>query len=103
MKATIASKLFSLVKVSVFAVLASLSFNALAVDMYLGNPSRPNTVWLPGHYNSHGCWVEGYYVKYINPPVDCSHVVWVNGGTDKYGRYVPAHYEPRATVVVGSY
>ncbi|MFZ2314603.1 MAG: hypothetical protein WAW86_02950 [Gammaproteobacteria bacterium] len=102
MKATIASKLFLLVKVSVFTVLASLSFNALAGDIYLGNPSRPNTIWLPGHY-SHGCWVEGYYVKYINPPVDCSHVVWVNGGTDKYGYYVPAHYEPRYTIIVGSY
>lgn len=92
----------TLVKVSMVAVLASLSFSAFAGDVYVGNPNRPNIIWLPGHY-SQGHWVDGYYVKYINPPVDCMHVAWVESGVDRHGDYIPAHYEPRYTKIVGSY
>ncbi len=92
----------TLAKVMIVAALASLSFSAFAGSIYVGNPNRPNTVWIPAHY-SHGYWVQGYYVKYINPPVSCRNLTWVNSGVDKHGYYVPAHYEPRYTRIVASY
>lgn len=59
-------------------LLATLSFSAFACGGdpccgcagagYVGNPDRPNTIFVEGHYR--GChWIEGYYVKYLCPPV----------------------------------
>lgn len=70
-------------KVGLLFVLASLSFSAFAhynncgcCDcVYVGNPTRPYTVWIPEHCRNR-CYVPGHYVKYINPPVCCKNVYW---------------------------
>lgn len=93
-------KLMTFIKTCTLIALATLSFNALAGSIYVGNPTRPYTIWIPGHY-VHGCWKEGYYVKYLNPPVCCKNVTWVEGHCDGCGHYIPAHFEPRNVVVVG--
>lgn len=72
------ASLKSLLRASVFVGLAVFSFNAYAwcQNTYVGNPNRPYTVWVPGHYEN-GCWVEGRYVKFLKVDCDCSgKLVW---------------------------
>lgn len=97
-----ASKLKSIAKACTFVALAAMSFSTFAYPMYVGNPTRPDTIWVPGQCE-HGCWREGHYVKFINPPIDCTNVVWVDSRYDANGNYIPAHFVPRHTVIVGSY
>ncbi len=54
----------------VFISLAAFSFNSYAwcKYRYVGNPNRPYTIWIPGHYEG-CCWVEGHYVKFLK--IDC--------------------------------
>lgn len=83
-----------------FVILATMSVSSFA--MYVGNPTRPDTIVVPAHCEN-GCWRETYYVKYLNPPVKCGDVRWVEGSYDRSGNWVPAHWQPRAVTVVGSY
>lgn len=94
MKATLVTrKLLTLVKSCIFIALATISFNAFADDtMYVGNPSRLNTIWVPGHCK-HGEWVNGYYIKIDhNMPVKKAHMIWIGDQYDKCGNFVPGHW-----------
>lgn len=88
-------------KASLFLVLTALAANVYAYNpnaMYLGNPNRPDTVWQPPHCD-HGCWREGYYIKFLSQPT-CRDVVWVDGMYDRSGNWIPAHFKVlRYTVV----
>lgn len=72
-----------------FVVLATLSFNSFA--MYVGNPNRPDTIWVPGECR-HGCWAEGHYIKFMTP-VHEGDLVWVSGQYDYAGNWVEGHYQ----------
>lgn len=66
----------SVLKSALFLILATFALNAFATNgIYLGNPSRPDTVWVPDHCVN-GCWVDGYYLKVLSP-LYCNDVVWV--------------------------
>lgn len=73
-----------IIKTSLFLALSLLSFNALAY-MYLGNPTRPDTIWVPTHCEG-GCVVQGHYLKFLTP-VNEGQVVWVNSGGMLSGHY----------------
>lgn len=86
-------KMITAVKSCLFLALATLSFGALADGcrasycsdpVYVGNPNRPDTIWVPGHYAQNGCWKEGYYIKYYRPVCN-GEVVW-NGDHYDYAR-----------------
>ena len=100
MESKTTSKLFTMLKVFVFAGLASAAFSTFACggrhhhdgyygyryhdgyycnsqsSFYYGNPNRPYTVWVPGQYDARGCWHEGYYLKVLGC-VRCGDLVWV--------------------------
>lgn len=78
------------IKSLLFFSLTFISFSASA--LYLGNPNRPNTVWVPGHYVHGCCWVDGYYMKYMNPPVSPEEVVWVEPYHGRQGHWMPREY-----------
>jgi hypothetical protein len=89
---------FALVlKSCILIALAASTVNVYA--MYLGNPDRPNTVWVPGHCASNGCWVEGHYLKFMHQP-SCHDVAWVDGQYDRNGNWIPAHWQVRAYVIM---
>lgn len=71
-------------------ILAAVSFNASAGSMYVGNPTRPDIIWVPGHYR-HGAWVEGYYIKY-NKEVCCRDVMRIAEQCDSCGHCVEGHF-----------
>ena len=95
----------SLLKATLFISLAALTFNVYAwcENTYIGNPNRPYTVWVPGHYK-HGCWVEGYYVKFLTRNCHCyGELTWVPGGYTSRGYYVSGHYVySRPVVIIGN-
>lgn len=95
------SKYVKPLKSCLLFVLAAVAFNVYAYNpnaMYLGNPNRPDTVWQPAHCE-HGCWREGYYIKFLKQPT-CHDVVWVDGQYDRNGNWVEAHFKViRYTVV----
>lgn len=103
--------LVSLVKTSVFIALGTMVFSSAFAwhssyygsrdEIYLGNPTRPNTIWVPAHCEK-GCWKEGYYVKFLTPPT-CRDVAWVDGAYDRDGNWIQAHWKVRGARVVGSY
>lgn len=102
MKGTFTQKLLTPLKVCVLLGLAVVSLNAKADVGYVGNPHRPDTIWIPAHCQG-GCWNEGYYLKIMNPEcVNCSDLVWVEGMNDRYGNWMPAHYELKRYVVINS-
>jgi hypothetical protein len=57
-----------LIKTCLLIFLASVSFNAFAV--YLGNPVRPNTIWVPGT----AC-CDGYYLEVLDSTC-CLNATW---------------------------
>ena len=84
------------VKAIIFIALAAVSFNVLAGEregpmVYVGNPSRVDTIWVPGHCNSAGCYQPGYYIKFMQP-VGAEDLMWITGQYDTCGNYVPGHY-----------
>lgn len=58
--------------------------------MYVGNPNRPNTIWVPGHYEN-GCWKDGYYMKFMCPQIRREQLVWMQPENGK-GHWMPANY-----------
>lgn len=102
MKGNIMKKLFSPMKVLALAGLVAVSVSAKADLGYVGNPNRPDTIWIPAHCQN-GCWNEGYFLKIMNPEcVNCTDLVWVEGMNDRNGNWIPAHYELKRFVVVNS-
>ena len=91
-------KITTILKISACFVLTSLSFNLFAGEVYIGNPVRPHTIWVPGQCSG-GCWVKGHYLKALSP-VYCDNLVWINGYHDSVGNYIPAHYQFRNYVVI---
>ncbi|HVE44162.1 MAG TPA: hypothetical protein VNC84_03395 [Gammaproteobacteria bacterium] len=85
------SKLSLVVKSSIFIALATISFNVFAEKVYLGNPTRPDTVVVPAHCDRHGCWHEVSYMKVLGC-ADCAHATWAGD-----------HWELHHYVVVGGY
>lgn len=98
-------KLTSTLKACAVVVIASVSFGAYAGScdetVYVGNPSRPDTIWIPGHCGK-GCWHQGYYMKYIDSPT-CKNIYWQQGYYDRRGNYIEGHWQPLRYTVVGSY
>ncbi len=102
MKGIFAKKLLTPLKVCALLGLAVVSLSAKADVRYVGNPVRPDTIWIPAHCEK-GCWNEGYFLKILHPEcVNCSNLVWVDGRYDRYGNWVGAHYELKRYVVVNS-
>src|SRR5262245_29904976 len=92
-------KLISPLKACVFVALATMTFGAYAGCVsYVGNPTRPNTIWVPGHCVN-GCWVHGHYYKILTPVREAD-LVWVGGGYDYNGNWIPAHWQLRNYVIV---
>lgn len=97
-------KVITAVKSCLFVGLATLSFGAAASycggasceRVYVGNPDRPNTVWVPGHYSKSGCWKEGYYIKFYRP-VCQGEIAWVNDHYDYARPYRVVRGEDVAT------
>lgn len=102
MKGKFTQKLLTPFKVFAVLGLAVVSINANASVGYVGNPERPDTIWIPAHCDK-GCWNEGYFLKLMNKEcVNCSDMVWVEGMNDRYGNWIPAHYELKRYTVVNS-
>jgi len=76
------------IKSLLFLALIFFSFTASA--MYIGNPHRPNTIWVPGHYVN-GCWMEGYYMKFVNPVIP-GQLVWVAASNGHSGYWMPTRF-----------
>lgn len=81
--------LVTLTKISLFAILAVVSFSAQA--MYVGNPNRPNTIWVPGECKN-GCWREGYYMQF-KTCVRSDELNWIPGHYDVRGNWIEGHYQ----------
>lgn len=87
-------KMLTAVKSCLFLALATVSIGASAHracdggmgcdPVYVGNPDRPDTIWVPGHYAQNGCWKDGYYIKFYRPVCN-GEVVW-NGDHYDYAR-----------------
>jgi dTDP-4-dehydrorhamnose 3,5-epimerase-like enzyme len=88
-------RLKAALKACLFIILASMTFGAYA---YVGNPTRPDTIWVPAHC-AHGCWVEGHYLKILTC-VNNANLVWVDGGYDMNGNWIAAHWQLNNYVVV---
>ena len=88
-----AVKRVSFLQTCLLVALATVSFNVFAHHhcyrnyVYVGNPTRPNTIWVPMQC---GCARDGYFIKYIDEPT-CADVYW---NCDRW--------QPRAYRVVGS-
>jgi hypothetical protein len=82
-------KTLKLLSVCTFLSLSALSFNAFAG--YVGNPVRPDTMVVPAHCSTPGCWSDAYYIKFLGPTSD-SDFVWREASYDRNGNYIPAHW-----------
>jgi len=59
--------------------LAVLSaFTAINVSAH---PPCTGKIWVEGHYNKQGKWIEGYY----------RHRHWVRGHYNRHGEWIPGH------------
>lgn len=92
-------KMMTAIKSCIFLALATASVGAMAGTcgcynrtcddpIYVGNPNRPDTIWVPGHYTQSGCWKEGYYIKF-NRTVCNGEVVWMGDHYDYAHPYRP--------------
>lgn len=93
------SKIKTLTTFALASLLLSASMGAFAGCVnYVGNPTRPNTFWVPGHCEN-GCWVPGHYYKILS----CVHradLTWVPTACDGEGHWIPAHWELNNYVMV---
>jgi hypothetical protein len=95
------NKIVTLLKASLFVVLASVSFGAMANPDYIGNPDRVDTIWVPGHCRG-CCWSEGYYIKFSRP-IPASDLMWIGPQYDRCGNYIEGHYYYRPWYHNGHY
>jgi hypothetical protein len=91
-------------KSCIFICLAGISLTVFAFypyypnsyddTLYLGNPIRPNTIWVPARCEN-GCMAGGHYVKFLYAPQSKRDVYWLDSTNDSYGNYIPAHWAIR--------
>jgi hypothetical protein len=58
--------------------------------IYVGNPNRINTIWVPGHC-VHGVWEDGYYLHFLQN-IGPEDLIWIMGQYDTCGNWVPGHW-----------